>query len=376
MRYYVVVTASLSAIVIGLSCLERVVVQRILDGQEHTSLTNYLNDFGNIVYTNEEVAREISAIWLAFIVVFIILYFFVTLGFIWVLNRRVMEPLVVLKRGILDIKEGKARPLPEYQGAWEFQEICDRFQSMSEQLMESEIRQRKLLDEKQKLLADISHDLKTPITVIQGYAKAICDGVVEPDQEKRYLHTIYTKAEALTGLINTFYDYSRLEHPQFALAKTRGDILEYIREYLADKYMEIELQGDSLEADVPDGELVMEYDQVQLQRVFENIINNSLRHNPKGTRIRFDVSGGNSVLKIVISDNGLGIPEEMQERIFEPFVVGDESRSERQGSGLGMAVAYKIVEAHGGTLRLLKESGEEKTVFEILLPYDADHESV
>jgi signal transduction histidine kinase len=105
---------------------------------------------------------------------------------------------------------------------------------------------------------------------------------------------------------------------------------------------------------------------MQFRRVLENIVNNSVRYNKPGTTLYFDVNAGTSTVSILLGDNGTGIPEEVGNRVFEPFVVGEESRS-RQGSGLGLSVARRIVELHGGTLTLLRES-KLKAAFYIVLP--------
>ena len=222
--------------------------------------------------------------------------------------------------------------------------------------------------EKQKMLADISHDLKTPITVIRGYAKAVSDGLTDPETEKQYLNTIFIKTENLTEMINTFYEYSKLEHPEFRLVKEKQDLAEFVREYLADKYDEIELMGFELEVEIPEEIVEYSFDGVQLRRVFDNIISNAFKHNPSGTTIYVTFWQTERSIRMEIGDNGVGIPEEIRENLFEPFTVGDDSRNNKQGSGLGLAVARKIVELHGGALFLEKaENPAISTLFVIKL---------
>ena len=240
---------------------------------------------------------------------------------------------------------------------------------MSIRLKESEKLRIKSENEKQKMLADISHDLKTPITVIQGYSKAIADGVVPREDEKKYLEAIKAKSENLSELINTFYEYSKLEHPEFSLSKETSDICEYFREYLALKYEELDLAGFLMEIDIPDESLNYCFDRIQLKRVFENIISNSVKSNKKGTTIFASLSIVDSIIVIRLGDDGIGIPDSLRSNIFEPFVVGNESRTSGQGTGLGLSIAKLIVEAHEGKISLLdsdKVCG--RTMFEITLP--------
>ena len=245
---------------------------------------------------------------------------------------------------------------------------------MSARLYEAEQQQKKAEAEKQKMLADISHDLKTPITVIQGYAEAVNDGLVPEEEKKRYLRTICQKAAALTGLIEAFHTYSKLEHPEFRLNTSWQDLCEVLREQLAAKYDEVELAGFSLEAEIPETPLYAQLDVLQFQRAIENVLVNSLRHNVPGTRLLAvltpPVKEG-SFAQILLADSGCGIPAEIAPHIFEPFAIGDDARSSGHGSGLGLAISKKIMEAHGGTITLLPAQGEWKTRFLLCVPVEA-----
>lgn len=280
-----------------------------------------------------------------------------TLFFALWMHRRVREPLAILKKGIQDFADGNRDTVISYQGPKEFEAIFDSFNRMAVRLKESESAKEHLIMEKQRMLADISHDLKTPITVIQGYVKAVSDGLTDEEMQKQYLNTIVKKAESLTDMINTFHDYSKLEHPEFTLVREKQDLAEYLREYLAEKYDEIDLSGFILEVEIPEETVPYSFDGVQMKRVFDNIISNSLRHNPPGTVIYVTLQQSDKAIRIEIGDSGVGIPQELQDTLFDPFTVGDESRNTKQGSGLGLAVAHKIIELHGGALFL--EKGEQ-----------------
>ena len=298
--------------------------------------------------------RRLSALWKIFIPVYICSYIFTLVFFTIRMRRKVQEPLDMLNEGILALAGGNRDTKISYKGPREFEAIFNSFNRMSGLLRESEDSKERLIMEKQKMLADISHDLKTPITVIRGYAKAVADGLTSPVTQKHYLNTIFTKTEDLTEMINAFYDYGKLEHPEFRLVKERQDLAEFIREYLAFKYDEIDLTGFEIEAEIPDGEVWYSFDGIQLRRVFDNIFSNALKHNPRGTTIYLTLQQTDRSIRIEIGDNGVGIPEEIRENLFDPFMVGDDSRNNRQGSGLGLAVAKKIVELHGGALFLEK----------------------
>ena len=312
--------------------------------------------------------RRLTFLWKVFIPIYIVVYVVITLFFTVLIHRKVKEPLTMLNEGILDFAEGKRDTKISYKGPREFEDIFISFNKMARRLEESESSKERLIVEKQRMLADISHDLKTPITVIQGYAKAVLDGLTDKETEKQYLNTIFTKTESLTEMINTFYDYSKLEHPEFTLVREKQDLAEFVREYLAEKYNEIDLQGFTLEAEIPEEIMEYSFDGVQLKRVFDNIFSNAFKHNEPGTVIFFTLQQTDKSIRLEIGDNGTGIPKEIQENLFEPFTVGDDSRNNKQGSGLGLAVAKKIVELHGGALFLEKaENPAVSTLFVVRL---------
>ena len=123
-----------------------------------------------------------------------------------------------------------------------------------------------------------------------------------------------------------------------------------------------------LEAEIPEKKIMFRFDKKQLKRVFENLITNSFRHNEKGTLIYAEMLEGDDNITIRIGDNGKGIPQEIRDSIFEPFVVGNKSRTGAKGSGLGLAISKKIVESHNGTIALIEDSeGRLRTLYEIIL---------
>nr|WP_315024952.1 HAMP domain-containing sensor histidine kinase [uncultured Aminipila sp.] len=339
------------------------------DGRKYTIImnTSFSDERSMNAYSRGLVVIDIGII---------VCYIISVLGFVLWLSRKIRKPLDTLSSAMLAFAEGDRNQAVEYSGSAEFVQICDSFNNMSEQLRESEKAKMEMEEQKQKMLADISHDLKTPITTIQGYAKALADGMIAPEEQKKYLNKIYNKSIDLTDLINTFYEYSKLEHPDFSFTFESIEIYELLREYLANRYEEISDKGFELELDIPEKSAICNVDKLQLKRALDNIVNNSLKHNLQGTKIFVNVAAvyneqnEEDFIKIVIADNGIGIPQEIAKTIFEPFVVGDDSRNSRQGSGLGLSISKKIIEGHGGSIAL--ETTEENgynTAFRIFIPF-------
>ncbi|MDK2807476.1 MAG: hypothetical protein PWP24_207 [Clostridiales bacterium] len=317
-------------------------------------------------YESWEKARSLM-IWI--IPIFAIIYMVTIAVFVMVIHRKIELPLQLLNHAMMDFAQKGVKSELAYNGPEEFVQICENFNNMSTLLLESEREKEQLAKDKQKMLADISHDLKTPITVIKGYAKAICDGMVDEDKKEKYMATIYEKANGLTELINTFYEYNKLEHPDFQLVFTRKDICEEIREYLAAKYEEIDEHGFLLEAEIPEEPIVCSFDAMLMRRVYDNLIGNSMKHNKKGTTIFFELEQKERNTLIRIGDNGVGIPLDMEQDVFEAFVVGDDSRNNKHGSGLGLAIVKRIITAHDGNIALVSHRKEGfSSEFLITLP--------
>ena len=115
-------------------------------------------------------------------------------------------------------------------------ELCENFNKMSRDLYFVDQENKRLQSERQKMIADISHDLKTPITVIKGYAKAIADGIVSDEERNNYLKNICQKSEVLTDLIDEFHEFSKLDHPDNQFFFEKKDICEFTRKYFAESY--------------------------------------------------------------------------------------------------------------------------------------------
>ena len=332
------------------------------EGINRTAIIKYKD-----LYTNSSF-RKINILTKVAFGVFGAAYIICLIIFVIVLRRKFYEPLEKLNKAMELLAEGKRKKPIDYSGPREFVDICDRFNVMVSKLEDSENQRKKLMNDKERMMADISHDLKTPITSIQGYAKALSDGIIPDGDKDKYIKIIYEKSKKLTDLINIFHEYSKLEHPDFNLTLEKVDLSEYLRAYIALKYEDIVESGFNIEVDIPEEEMEMKIDKIQLQRVFDNILGNSIKHNEKGTNIYVSLEKKSDSYEIIIADDGKGIPKEIASNIFEAFTVGDESRNSRQGSGLGLAIAKTIVELHEGTIELVLAPPKElSTEFKITL---------
>ena len=204
------------------------------------------------------------------------------------------------------------------------------------------------------MIADIAHDLRTPITTISGYAQAITDGLVSGDELTTYLKAIRDKSVGMNDLIQVLFDYTRLDSEGFKLNLEKTDICEIVRECAAALYTDAEKAGMEMEVNIPEKETRVPIDTAQFKRVINNLIVNAIRHNDKGCGIGVFVCEDEGRLMAAVADKGDPIADDIAGHLFDPFFMGDESRNSRGGSGLGLSVAKKITEMHGFSLDLIQ----------------------
>ncbi|WP_299089552.1 two-component system histidine kinase PnpS [uncultured Metabacillus sp.] len=222
---------------------------------------------------------------------------------------------------------------------------------------------KKLEQMRKDFVANVSHELKTPITSIKGFSETLLDGALNDKQTAEYFLSIILKeSDRLQSLIQDLLDLSKIEQQGFQLSIQPCDI----RELLEDIY--IILQGKSQEKEVdlslsiPDGLLYIEGDLYRLKQIFINLMNNALTYTPKGGSVQVKVEKYNHYILIKVSDTGIGIKAEEIPRIFERFYRVDRARSRNSGgTGLGLAIVKHLVEAHKGQLSVTSKIGEGTT---------------
>lgn len=210
------------------------------------------------------------------------------------------------------------------------------------------------------LLSDITHDIKTPLTTVAGFSKALCDGEVAENQQKEYLDSIYNKSMKISELVSLLFEYIKLDSAGYVLNKCEVDIAEFLRECIAGMYAEFEDADFNLNIDIPDEKIPVLIDKMQMERVISNLLTNTLKYNPSGTNVDVRLRRENQEVVIDISDNGVRIEREDAIHLFEPFYRTDKSRKSGQGNGLGLSIAKKIVEMHDGKIYLIQYRNSQK----------------
>ncbi len=254
------------------------------------------------------------------------------------------------------------RILPYLVGAFCYSRIVTR---QFNELLAQEESQKLARDQRRNLmLSDIAHDIKTPITTICGYSKALSEGVVGEKDRQSYLDAIYAKAMRMDELITLLFEYVKLESEGFTLHREPGDLAEFTREITAHLYADFEDRDMELVLEIPEEKVPFEMDRLQLGRAVTNLLTNAVRYGKAGGRVLVRLQE----YELTVADEGEPVDPEFAAHIFEPFARGDKARSSKGGSGLGLGIAQRIVEMHGGKLVLNQNFGEGYTkAFQIRL---------
>ena len=272
---------------------------------------------------------------------------------IWA-DKCFFAPMRKLRKAMKTITEGNLACEVKEDYEEELGGLCRDFENMRTHLKEAIDDKMRYDRDTKELISNISHDLKTPLTTIKGYVEGILDGVADsPDKMDRYLKTVYNKANDMERLIGELTLYSKIDTNEIPYNFIKINVKAYFDDCAEEIRTELESRNFVLTYlnYVPD-DVCLIADPEQLYRVINNIISNSIKYNNKargGINIR--VREEKEYIHLEIEDNGQGVSPEEAGRIFERFYRTDASRNSRTGgSGIGLSIVKKIVEAHGGTI--------------------------
>lgn len=268
--------------------------------------------------------------------------------------RRAARPLDAAigayRSGLAGGREGIA-PATEAGVATELVPIYENFSDLMARL-------RGAQEEGQRMVADLSHDLKTPLTVIRGYAQAFCDGKVPAGREGAYHAAMRDKAIAASELLDALCEYARTEHPEYRARLVRADVGALVVEVAGEARPQAERSSCTLEAlDETGGAAEALVDAQLFRRMLLNLLDNAFSHNPAGTRVLVRCSaarggGSGGVVSIAVCDDGVELPPQVTGRVFEPFVTGNVARTPGRGTGLGLAMVRRAASLMGGAVEV------------------------
>lgn len=287
-----------------------------------------------------------------------------------------IRPIRLLKEGTDRIKEGNLDEDVEIINNDEIGELCESFNEMRRKLKESIDYRLQYEEENRELISNISHDLKTPITAIRGYVEGIMDGIADsPEKMERYIKTIYNKANDMTVLINELSVYSKIDCNVIPYNFTKIDIDAYFADCVEELSFEMESKGIALVyINYCKPHMLVVADAEQIKRVINNIIVNAVKYNDKKKGcINIRLKDIEDYVQIEIEDNGQGIKDSDLPYIFDRLYRADLSRnSSKGGSGLGLSIAKKVIDEHGGKIWATSRLNSGTTIYFTLRKYKED----
>lgn len=312
----------------------------------------------------------VQAITIFFVAIFIIkeiVHIYITMR----MEKRIMKPIEKLKDGVEQIAKGNYDIRIENHIHNEIGILIHDFNKMAETLSQAEKVKQEYEENRKALIANISHDLKTPITSINGYIEALVDGVVtDPDKVNSYLKVIHNNTTYMNNLIDDLFLFSKLDMQKldFNFEKVKikpfmADLMEEFNFVLKEKDIKFIFEDKILE------ELEVSIDGKRIYQVIRNVIGNAIRYgNHQEPIIKVELYNDDIYVNIAVKDNGPGIPEDKLPYIFNRFYRIDAERTKNfMSTGLGLAIAKEMIEAHGGKIYATSNIGSGST-FTIQIP--------
>jgi signal transduction histidine kinase len=273
------------------------------------------------------------------------------------------RPLRQVFGAIDSVAEGDLTVRVPEDNSPQFGELIKRFNKMVAELERSDQQRR-------NLTADIAHELRTPLHIIQGNLEGILDGVYQPSPDQ--IKDTLDEVDLMTRLVNDLQTLSLAESGQLPLHPTRFLLADLIQDVASSFSSQSVSLGIDLKTNIPDPTLELTADYDRLNQVLSNLVSNALRHTPQRGKVSIETRSSpdaESKVRILVKDTGAGISPQDLPFVFDRFWRGDRSRSDRTHSGLGLAITRQLVQAHGGTIDVQSDGVPDKgTTFVIELP--------
>jgi two-component system sensor histidine kinase VicK len=229
--------------------------------------------------------------------------------------------------------------------------------------------QEKIDMERREFVANVSHELRTPLTTMRSYLEALAEGAWKDEEiAPNFLDVTQNETERMIRLVNDLLQLSKMDSKDYNLTKEWIDFIFFYNRII-DRFEMTKQQNVTFERRLPDHSAFVEIDEDKLTQVLDNIISNALKYSPEGGKVTFNIEEKDEFIIVSVSDQGVGIPKENIDKIFERFYRVDKARTRKLGgTGLGLAISKEMVEAHGGEIWATSTEGKGTTI-SFSLPY-------
>ncbi|HEY33419.1 MAG TPA: HAMP domain-containing protein [Dehalococcoidia bacterium] len=266
------------------------------------------------------------------------------------LSRRILAPVRSLTSAARQLGSGDFSQRVNVKDRGELGELADTFNSMASDLERAEQLRR-------NMVADAAHELRTPLSNIRGQLEAVRDGVLKPDADT--IRSLEEEASLLSRLVDDLQELSLVEAGELKLNRQTKDINRLIEQAVTAQQTQAAAKGISVSADLPNKLPSVSIDSHRIGQVLRNLLENAITHTGTGGTISVSARQQEDSIEVAVADTGEGIPSEDLPNIFERFYRVDKSRARATGgSGLGLTIARRLVEVHGGMIEAYSEPGK------------------
>ena len=285
-------------------------------------------------------------------------------GLCFVLTSRVTGRLSAtlkeLRRAADDLREGDLDHEILSCRERELDELAQSLEGVRQRLKAASLAEAAAQEERGLLMANLSHDLRTPVTAIKGYVEGIRDGVANtPEKRDHYLEVVYAKTLVLEGLVGNMTDFSEYELGRMQYHFERVELAAFLADLIPEYQADVRGREMAFVAKPLASPATVTADRGKLKRVLDNLVSNAVKYGRPGGTVVLAAEGYRQGVILSVSDDGRGIPEEALAHVFDSFFRADAARSSSvPGSGLGLAICKSIAESHHGKLWLTSREGE------------------
>ena len=261
--------------------------------------------------------------------------------------RRRLKPLKQLETAAATIAEGDfSVQVDEKKGDRELRELSGAFNTMTHKLQGVEAGRR-------EFVANVSHELRSPITSIKGFAEGMADGVIPAEEQPKYLRLVADESKRLSGLIDDLLALSRLERDDAKPEMTTFDINEMLRRAVIRRMNDLEAKEIDISCEFETDPCPVNADSDRIEQVVINLLDNAIKFTPEGGKIVLESATADGIVRVTVRDSGSGVAPEDREKIFDRFFTADRAHTAGKGTGLGLSICKRIMDMHGQSIRLL-----------------------
>lgn len=273
------------------------------------------------------------------------------LAILIIVTRHIIKPIRKITEATKEVASGNLKTEVDIKRNDEIGKLADNFNLMVKELNSIEYLRK-------DFISNVSHELKTPIASMQGFAKLLKDENISKEEKEEYIEIILEETTRLSNLSSNIMKLSKFENQKIIINKSNYRLDEQIRKAII--MLETEIDEKNLEIELKSQPITINEDKDLIMEIWINLLNNAIKYTNKNGKITININENNEFVNVIIKDNGIGIPKDKQQRIFEKFYQAEKSHS-NQGNGLGLSIVKRIIELIDGKITFSSEEGKGTT---------------